>query len=326
MSAESTRSLPQRYRFLCCPETGSPLEQLEPWLLSDADGEGLYPVLCNTPVLMPHVDEFLLDETVLVERAMTEFGVDLEAKDWFLSRYARFNAPDPSVVDSEVVGEGYEGFWDALELPDMLTSLTKTPPETQIEEWMAGHRFGQVLDVGCGQGGMTQRMGKQAAWVWGLESNFYLAALANRLLPEPSLQIGFHDPQSGWCRRVLPKTPLDRATVICGSLDAPPFQPSTFDWVHCGHVFDLLDDPEEGLLNLVRLMKPNAWLTICSPLDFPRAGHFDGLMALLDTLFVKHREKDHHPWLRFHHKRRAILHVDWLWVGQLRSEASNHIG
>lgn len=311
---------------LCCPDTGTPLEALEPWLWSNEDGTSLFPEICHTPVLMPEIDDHLLKESLLVARAMAEFGGEEEVRRWFTGRYGRMNAPDPSVIDSEVLGEGFEGFWDALGLPAMMRRLIDVPPEALILNFMGDRQFNRVLDVGCGQGGMTQRMAKKAGMVLGLESNFYLAALANQILPKSEIQIGFHDPQSGWCRRPLPKDPVHNARVVCGSLHAPPFGPGVFDWVHCGHVLDLVGDPEAGLWRLIQTMTPDAWLTICSPWDFPDAGHFDALMALLDEWFVKKDGIAHHPWLRFHHKRRFILHDDWMWAGQLRPEALKHIG
>lgn len=306
------------FDFLRCPESGSALDALEPWLWSDASGEVLYPNICKTPVLTVAPDAFLLEESLSVSRAMAEFGVDEEVRTWFHSRYGRFNAPDGSVVDSEVLGESYPGFWEAIPVAPMVKHLTATTPEAQIMDWMKDNAVTVALDVGSGQGAMTQRMAQHAAWVFGLERHYYLAAVANHLLPQAELEVGYHDPEAGWQQLTLSKPPVKNAWSICGSLHEPPFVQSSFDWIHCGHVLDLVDHPEEGLARLMALLKPGGYLTLCSPLDFPDVGHFDDLYALLDAGFETLREEHGVPWLRFHHQRRFILHEDWLWMGRLK--------
>lgn len=306
------------WQELRCPLTGTSLQEMMAWFWSDADGELLYPLICGTPILMPSTDQFLLDEALTVARAMAQFGETAEVREWFFSRYGRFNAPDPSVIDSQVLGEGYPGFWESLDLPRMMAPLTAVTPAAQIMDWIGDRSFERALDVGCGQGGMTQRMAQKSEFVFGLEQHFYLAALANQLLPQAEIQIEFHDPQKGWCHRSIEKEPVHHGKVLCGSLLDPPLAEAAFDWVHCGHVLDLIDDPEYGLARLLPLLRPNAILTICSPWDFPHPGHFDGLMAVLDSLFDGCHQTHGHPWLRLQHKRRFILHEDWLWMGQLR--------
>lgn len=309
-----------------CPEKGEPLEEVSAWLWSDQAGLNLYPVLCKTPVLTANPDAFLLEESQAVTRAIAEFTEEPEVRQWFFSRYGRFHAADASTIDSEVLGEAYPGFWEQLPTPEMVKSLTKSPPEAQIMEWLGDRQFQLALDVGSGQGAMTQRMAERANWVWGLERQFYLAALANQLLPQAALAVGFHDPRKGWSRLELPKQPISHARSVCGDLHEPPFAPGIFDWVHCGHVLDLVEAPAEGLIALTRLLKPDGILTICSPLDFAEAGHFDELHQVLRIAFETLAEADGVPWLRFNHKRRYILHEDWLWMGQLRPEALKAIG
>lgn len=303
---------------LRCPATGLPLEYLEPWLLSNSDGSRLFPVFCKTHVLQENPDAYLTSELQAVARAMAEFGESEDVRHWFFSRYNRMHSSEASGVDADIVGEGYPGFWQAPHWPKLIAPYTKQTPEEKILATLGEETFGCALDLGSGQGGMTYRMAAKAEMVFGVEQHFYLAALANQLLQSNHIQQVIHDPQRGLCRFEQPKKAIENAVVLCASVEAMPFEPQSFDWVHIGHLLDLLADPAQTLADVIHLLKPNGLLTICSPMDFPDQGHFDEVLGLLSTYFQQPLLTcDGIPWLRPHHKRRFILHEDWLWMGRL---------
>ncbi len=300
---------------VCCPDTEEKLSIADDWLYSC--GEALYPVLCNTPVLHPNINRFLKSETWNIARAFAEMEEEQDVRSWFYSRYGFFNHSDPIPIDTEVLGEGYPGFWEAIETPDFLSQLDFQTPESLVMDIVEDRHFPLGLDLGCGQGGMMQMMAENCRKVYGLESNFYLAATANRLLQSEEIPIRYFVPESGPRTSILEKKALNNAQAICGDVRALPFCEPLFDWVHCGHILDLVDDPARILIEIKRIMKPGGVLSICTPWDFTDEGHFDGLLELLHNDFSLLRHEDGIPWLRFNHKRRFVLHEDWIWVGKL---------
>lgn len=304
--------------IVCCPENENRLKEMESWLYSDEEGDFLYPRLCKTAVMQPQIDTFLKAEVMWIFRAMAEYGEDEECRDWFLKRYGRFGGGDPSPLDSEILGEGYPGFWDLLSLPQFVKDLEFQTAEGVVMDLVGNHHPQLGLDLGCGQGGMLQRMAANCRQVVGLEKNFYLAATANHLLPRSEIPIQYFDPMKGMCHATLEKKPVNNAYAVCGDVNQMPFVEPLFDWVHCGHFLDLVDNPEWVLQNILRVMKPGATLSICTPWDFEEEGHFQELLEILDSEFETVEQIDGIPYVRFNHKRRFVLHEDWVWVGKLR--------
>ena len=301
--------------LLRAPLTGECLSPLEPWLLATDDA--LFPIFCKTPILQPDIDVFLKGELWSISRAFAEFEESTEPRQWYFSRYGGLNAPDPAPIDAFVRGEGYPGFWNTVDKPDYLKDLLWEQPEETVVDALSGRHYRLGLDLGCGQGGMTQRMSEHCRQVIGLESNFYLAATANHLLTEDEIAVRYFAPETGLQTRMLRKTAVSNATVICGDVRALPFCEPIFDWVHCGHFLDLMDDPGDIVSAVKHILKPGAVLSICSPWDFVEKGHFDELIDILQHDFKEILQRDGSPWLRYHHKRRQILHEDWIWIGKL---------
>ena len=300
--------------LICDPETEDKLERAEQWLFNSE--HSLYPVLCDTPVLVPGSDEFLHNQYWNVLRAMAELDESSDIRHWFLSRYNRFDQPEPPPIDTEVLGEGYPGFWDLVDVPPFLEQLDSQNPESYIIDVVGDRTKMLALDIGCGQGGMMQLMAPHCRLVLGLEYNFYLAATANNLLRARQIDIDYFVPEAGRKRVTLEKQPVTNGLVICGDAMAMPFCEPLFDWVHCGHVLDLVDDPAEVIATAKRILKPGGLLSISTPWDIEHEGHFDDMLEMLVSDFRELFKLDGIPWLRYNHKRRFVLHEDWIWVGK----------
>ena len=122
-----------------------------------------------------------------------------------------------------------------------------------------------ALDLGCGQGGMMQKMAATCVQVIGLENNFYLASLANQLLKAESIETRVFDPVHGWKTVQVKKPVADNAQVVCANMLHLPFHEPLFDWVHCGHALDLVDDPEDVIHRVMRILKPGGRLSLSTP-------------------------------------------------------------
>jgi len=300
--------------LLRCPESGAPFEVFDDCLYSA--GERLYPIICQTPIAVPGIDRFLRASTWTISRAIAELGEDEEICNWFYSRYGMLDQPGDSFqLDTFVPGEGYTGFWDCVDLPSFATELVRKTPESVLNGHLQGQRFGLGLDLGSGQGGWLQEMAGYCGFALGVELNPYLAMLANQQLLDSEIAVRYFMPEEGYCTEPLVKPVVENARVICADVEALPFDEETFDWIHCGHFLDLFEEPGESLCEIARFLKPGGTLTINSPLDYLDEGHFDGLFGILSRDFEEIRQEDGIPWLRYHHKRRIILHEDWLWIG-----------
>jgi SAM-dependent methyltransferase len=304
--------------LLRCPLEAQRLEILEPWLLGAPYAETVYPILAGTPVLHPRADQFLHEHVWHVARAMAEWGDDPEVSAWFFSRYGSLAGGEAAYPDTQVHGEGYPGFWNQVKIPDFVRPLTTPTPEDHLLAAIGNIEFQFGLDLGCGQGGMLQRMAVRCQGVIGLELDFYLAATANHFLPAGEIPLRYWVPESGPVATTLVKPPVDNTLVICGDAQATPFGEACFDWVHCGHFLDLVTAPEDVIEEVVRILRPGGLLTITTPWDFEEEGLFDEMLGLLAEHFDTRFQKDGLPWPRFIHKRRLILHEDWIYAGQKR--------
>lgn len=307
---------------LCCPDSGEMLEAMEPWLYVSSESENYYPVLGGTPILHCLNDGFLETEIWTVARALAEWPDQGEARAWYFQRYGSIAAASVPDMDTEVRGEGYPGFWNLVDMPHFARELVADPPEALLAATVQRHAavhelsLGLGLDIGCGQGGMIQHMAELCDRVLGLDHNFYLSCLANRQLPAEEIPIRYLVPERGVRQDFLSKNPVTNALVICGQAEGLPFSDECLDWVNCGHCLDLVEEPGDVLREALRVLKPGGLLTICTPWDVEGEGHFDEMPGILDAACEALECIEGIPWLRFNHKRRFILHEDWIWVGR----------
>ena len=105
-----------------------------------------------------------------------------------------------------------------------------------------------VLDLGCGWGGVVLDAAEQGQVqsVVGLEPDEERLAIAQELLKECGAQ---------------------RAEVFRGIGEKLPFADNSFDCVTCGYVLEYLPDPEPGLAELGRVLKPGGSLLLAATED-----------------------------------------------------------
>jgi len=276
-----------------------------------------FPILAGTPILQPDPQSFLRREYADLTRVLAEFQPTPPLED-LLGAILPFSVPEGMAQDAEVLGEGFPGFWEQMPLPAFLVPLTSSDATTVITSVLGGRHRGLGLDLGCGQGPMTQVMGQMCERVIGIENNLYLAVLANRLLRQAELEIPYFDPDCGWQIATIGKAALENALVACATAYSLPFSEPLFDWIHCGHLLDLLQEPELIIGRILSILKPGAVLSIASPRDFEQHGHFAEMNALLADHFHLVHEQDGIPYLRWNHARRYGVLNDWVWIGKLR--------
>ena len=95
----------------------------------------------------------------------------------------------------------------------------------------------RVLDLGCGRGGVMERLHPQAGFVAGLDP----------------------DPNS------LREHRAPTLALACGWASALPYADSTFDLVCCSWVLEHLSDPAQALAEVARLLRPGGYFVFLTP-------------------------------------------------------------
>lgn len=296
------------------------IEEMESWLFAEGSGDNLFPVLCDIPVFQPDLDTYIQRYGTAILKTMGLFGTDpdSESRAWFLNRYGSLTFQEMPFIDSLIEGEGYPGFFDVVELPQFLESFRLISSDDLIFDLVGKHRPGLALDLGCGQGGMSYRMSRICTRVIGVDSHFFLAAMAQHHMKSDRIVAHVYNPAVGRELIEIPKEKADNVDIICADALFLPFDEPVFDWVHIGHLADLIPNPERILHQVMRILKPGGALSVSTPMDFENAGQLDEFVAILNEDFTCTHNEDQIPWLRYNHKRRWTIHEDWAWIGKLR--------
>lgn len=302
---------------LVCPESGQSLHPLAPHLKGRDDGLCIYPRLANTWVLQADLEQYLADEHWLLCRTLAEFETESSVWDWFRERGRRWQTPDPAPIDSAIPGEGYPGYWQSLDLPAFVEELVANPPEDRLAGWVAPLQPGLGVDLGAGQGGMTYRMAEicQTGAI-GIENNLYLAASANSYRQSGILPIQQPRPGAPPLQARIELPHLPHWTVVCANAYTLPLPQGSIDWLHLGHLIDLLDDPLATLEQLCDHLAPGALISIATPWDAEEPLLAQTMRDWLHQHCETLQEEHDVPWLRMVHARRFITHSDWLWLGR----------
>ncbi|PIE03241.1 MAG: hypothetical protein CSA81_03675 [Acidobacteria bacterium] len=306
------------WNILRCPICLERLEVLDSWLFASAHEDLLFPVICGVPVIQPDTDGYIQQYGTAIMKAMAMLETCPDSREWFFKRYGPLSFHEMPNIDSLIEGEGYPGFYKQLEIPSFLSELHTDFSDDLIFDMVGKHHPDLALDIGCGQGGMAYRMSSICREVIGVESHFFLAALAHKYMKSDHITIHSYDPEIGRQTVELPKNPVSNVQIICADARYLPFAEPLFDWVHMGHLVDLVPEPEDILQHIMKILKPGGTLSISTPMDFEDQSHLDEFAAILDEEFTCTFLEQSIPWLKYNHKRRWVVHEDWIWIGKLR--------
>jgi len=113
-------------------------------------------------------------------------------------------------------------------------------PGTHVYQGLVAARLkpaSSVLDLGCGRGGVMERLHQQARFVAGLDPD--LASLHDHRAPVLAL--------------------------ACGTADALPYADASFDLVCCSWVLEHLPDPVRALAEVARVLAPGGHFIFLTP-------------------------------------------------------------
>ena len=118
-------------------------------------------------------------------------------------------------------------------LYDAILAFAEWRGLAEWRRWLAHGAHGRTLDLGCGTGRNLT------------------------LFPAGVRAIGL-DPAFDSLRRARRRAPA--TPLVCGSAEALPFRPETFDTVVCGLVLCSVPDPTRGLAEIRRVLRPGGAL------------------------------------------------------------------
>jgi ubiquinone/menaquinone biosynthesis C-methylase UbiE len=87
------------------------------------------------------------------------------------------------------------------------------------------------------------------------------------------------------------ESPLARVKM---DIHAIPFETNTFDVAFCNHVMEHVDDDHQAMKELCRVLKPNGWAIIQSPMDTSRNATFE------DDSIISEADREKHYWQKDH--------------------------
>jgi SAM-dependent methyltransferase len=125
-----------------------------------------------------------------------------------------------------------------------------------------------ALDVGCNVGGMTYRLSRHCASVFGVDLSFASTLTARKLLlHQPAAQWSYCLPKEGrrFEERCLSLERRENVEMLVASGMQLPFPAGMFDLVSCLSVIDCVPDPVALIRSLASSLKPGGILLISDP-------------------------------------------------------------
>lgn len=107
-------------------------------------------------------------------------------------------------------------------------------------------RFKTILDVGSGAGQIIRHL---------LEAT-----------PDDTRIVGF-DLSAEMLRRARERLKSDRPSFVAANMTQMPFQNASFDCITCGYVLEHLPDPQPGLAEFARVLKPGGTVLLLATED-----------------------------------------------------------
>lgn len=128
---------------------------------------------------------------------------------------------------------------------DMVQTKWLSSIHEQLKELTGCWNDLHVLDVGCGSGRFLLRGASEASSVTGIDLSCGMIDFAKKLYEERKIET--------------------KATFLTGDACSLPFLDESFDLVIATCLLFLLPNPEEGLKEMMRVVKPDGKLAILNP-------------------------------------------------------------
>lgn len=203
--------------------------------------KGIARIVPDSEIPNRYRDEFLeAKEEIMVEHIEEDLEADRVTALYLMNHYL-YASGDPwwkprSSDGSEVIDSLIRKYWDH-------------GPFSKIEGWLGERSGADLVELGCGVGGLCPRLTKLKAYL-GVDSSFASIALARHLAlgaPYPqAIRIPEDLLQGGVSREIkipAPKKALPHADFIVGDLVDPPLKEGSWDISVALNTIDMLDEP-----------------------------------------------------------------------------------
>ena len=167
---------------------------------------------------------------------------------------------------------------NALHLADKLWG--QYPMQSILDfgrEYIKSIKPKNILEVGCGVGRWIADLASShpQSVCWGIDYSYQMLKQANDFWIK-SKDLDLDMSHKGFNKMLhVPGSSLAKINFGLAKVSELPFDDHSQDFVCSSFLIDRLADPAAGMLEMIRVLKPNGILVIITPLNFENADHWD---------------------------------------------------
>ena len=167
---------------------------------------------------------------------------------------------------------------NALHLADKLWG--QYPMQSILDfgrEYIKSIKPKNILEVGCGVGRWIADLASShpQSVCWGIDYSYQMLKQANDFWIK-SKDLDLDMSHKGFNKMLhVPGSSLANLNFGLAKVSELPFDDHSQDFVCSSFLIDRLADPAAGMLEMIRVLKPNGILVIITPLNFENADHWD---------------------------------------------------
>ena len=200
----------------------------------------------------------------LYKRKEIPFFYDKSEDEFTKDRYERY---DPMVIRQSAL-HLIDEVWQEYPLQDILNFGDEHWPKEEVKN---------VAEIGCSVGRWIAEIAKQNndSNCWGIDYSYQLLRQAHDIWVKCKVdnfdlsRIGF----SGNFR--VQKQPVQNLNFGLAKAEELPFEDNSQDVILSSFLFDRLDEPEKGLLEMQRVLKQGGTMIMVTPLNFLKTEHWN---------------------------------------------------
>jgi SAM-dependent methyltransferase/uncharacterized protein YbaR (Trm112 family) len=216
------------------------------------------------------------------------------------------------------------------EIDRLVKNFWDNGPFAKIAEWTKKLKDQNVIELGCGVGGLARVLAKTADSYLGVDTAFASIALARHIyadapysLPIQIPQDLYNGPLSGKVAAAKQRKEKCAIDFVVGELERPPVQKAQFDLAIVLNAIDMIEDPAALPVLQYNLLKndgvaiqgcPYIWQkSVAENLRKSLPKKIDSSSAAVEYLYEKSgfkifKKEDHLPWLFLKHFRQIEMY------------------
>ena len=163
----------------------------------------------------------------------------------------------------------------ALHLGDKLWGKYPFQPVLDFAEVHYELDYQNIVEIGCGVGRWISSLAKHypQAICWGIDYSYQMLKRANEFWVQKK-EIELDLTAKGFSKKLIAGKELHNLRFGLAKAENLPFDKNSQDLVLNSFLIDRLENPQRGLEEMHRILKPNGKLIIVTPLNFNKAEHW----------------------------------------------------